>query len=182
MKTYFYSFLCLGFLFHISLTFIVNVSSFKYLKNNSKVKLNPVGLFYINNSISFKIPKGLKLYANYTGTDKGYTYYSPNLPRAKYEYEFYNENVKIENIVCTKEAKIKFNTMMINFTDNVNNTSIRENIVQSLFQNIQNKNQLLLNNCKMTICIKKVKTLHEFEYGQERDSIKKILAYKIKIN
>ncbi|MGO4710692.1 hypothetical protein AB4Y90_16620, partial [Chryseobacterium sp. 2TAF14] len=92
-----------------------------------------MGKLYIDNLKKVNTPFFVKVYTNYSGTIRGYAYYSPNIRNIKNKYEFYNGNKKIDGLMRTYESNLKFNTMLINLTDIIHNKDIRQDIAKSLY-------------------------------------------------
>lgn len=166
------------FLFHITASVFVNITSFNYLKQNNRDKnLNVMGKFYIDNLKKVNIPFFIKVYTNYSGTIRGYAYYSPNIRNIKNKYEFYDGNKKIDGLMRTYESNLKFNTMLINLTDIIHNKSIRQDIAKSLYNNITYNTPIKELNIKLKV--QKFTPLKKYKPGDKRDTVKTFEAYKI---
>ncbi|MCU7613927.1 hypothetical protein N0B16_05710 [Chryseobacterium sp. GMJ5] len=170
--------LILLFFIHIAISVFININSFTYLKLNHRDKnLNSMGKFYIDRLQKINPPYPVKVYANYSGTIRGYAYYSPNIRNIKHVYEFYNGTQKINGLMKTYESDLKFNTMLINLTDIISNKSIREEIAKSLYNNVTYDTDIKELNIKLKV--KKFTSLKEYQSVGRRDTVKVFEAYKI---
>lgn len=166
------------FISHTLLSFTINILSIENLKKKEAINFNVIGEFYKKVKFNLVLPKPIKQYAVYTGIHNGFGFYSPNLPNSIKDVNFYSGNEKLKNIVSTSESKVKFYTLMVNFTDNLKNNESRKIVIESLARIYFNNNKDK-QNIKVVIDLKKINSLNEFRKKGIRYSSNKIEAYNI---
>jgi hypothetical protein len=165
-------------IFHILLSLIINFLSIENLKKKENIKFNIVGEFYKKIKFNIPIPFQVRHYAENTGINNGYGFYSPNLSNSIKEFNFYAKNKKLNNPFTTGESKMRQYTLMINFTDNIKNETVRKNIIATISKFYNNSNY---NKVKVIVNIKLLYSINDYEKTKKRYKYKKIEAYIITI-
>ena len=164
-------------LLHGILLFFANINSLNYLKNKP-VELNNFGKKYINTNSIIKFPEFLILYLNYSGSDRGYAYYSPNISREKVSFAITDQQNKKIIPINTESSKFRFNILMINSTKIIEDQKIRNQLIKSLSEYIFAKDKRV-KKLTLKINLKKLKTLQEFQKENKLYDLYNVDAYII---
>lgn len=164
------------FTFHLTLSLIINLLSIENLKKKEGIKFNIVGEFYKKIKFNFPISNQVKQYAVNSGINNGYGFYSPNLPNTIKEFSFYCGNKKLNNPFTSSESKVRQYTLMVNFTDNINDNEVKKNIIGTISKFYNKSN---CNDIKVIVNLKLLNSLNEYEKTKKRFKIKVIEAYNI---
>ncbi|WP_299883998.1 hypothetical protein [uncultured Lacinutrix sp.] len=139
------------FLIHIVLMMILGFSSFSYFKDDVTFnKLNPYGQAVVKKADEYRSPELIVdfifLYSIYTGTNRGFSFFSPNVSASKVGITFMSNGKEIELPLKTQELALKFRCLNSHFNSNIFNIEEREIILKSIssyiFSNNTNLNQL----------------------------------------
>ncbi|MGE8536614.1 MAG: hypothetical protein ACN6OJ_18650 [Chryseobacterium sp.] len=166
-------------IFHAIVSITNNIYSLSYFKDIKNIALNPVGKIYaqiVPTDTSY-YPDMIMYYSNYTGIDRGYAFYSPNLNRNKIEYSFSTNNntTPIPISFNTKESNVKYMSMSINLTNMFDNRKKRNKLVKdiSIFMLNQNKE---IKDMNFIVSVRRIRLLNE----KTLEDRKNINAYNIK--
>ncbi|WP_299712140.1 hypothetical protein [uncultured Tenacibaculum sp.] len=137
MKTFKYILLgCL--VAHIAFMLIIGFTSFTEFKDDQEAysKLNPTGQKIVDYSSFFKCSEAVTdfiyCYSIFTGTNRGYSFFSPNVTQIKVDIAFMANDKKIELPLLTQESKLKFGCANLHFKSNIFNVEERELILKSI--------------------------------------------------
>lgn len=99
------------FSFHIFCTLLVNFFSFSNFNSHDINSLNKFGEGYISliKALSFK-SNSVSFYTNFTGTNRGYEFFSPNVANKKLKLKFVDQNGHEIRLYKSFESKMKFGT------------------------------------------------------------------------
>jgi len=123
-------------LFHVLSSSIINIQIIKTWKNSTYSSLNTYGKKIIDNLEHFNIPEiiqiGMRNYSYYTGTERGYEYYSPNAANRQTEIIFKNNAVLIDLPGKTFESKFKIRSVFTILGGQLENDGFRNRVIQSM--------------------------------------------------
>lgn len=143
--------LILYFIIHVIFMLIVGFTSFTDFKDKETYnKLNSVGQIIVEYSDLFQCSKPLTdfifFYSIYTGTNRGYAFFSPNISPTKVNISFVADGKEIKLPFITQESKLKFGCANLHFNSNIFDIDEREIILKSissyLFSNNPNIDKL----------------------------------------
>ena len=164
-------------LLHGILLLLANINSLNHLKSKT-IDLNFFGQKYTKYSSIIKFPEVFILYLNYSGSDRGYAYYSPNVSREKVSFAITDQQNKKIIPIHTESSKFRFNILMINSTKIIENQKIRNQLIKSLseyiFAKAKNVKELTLK-----INLKKLKTISEYHKDNKLYDLYNVDAYII---
>jgi hypothetical protein len=128
--------LCFVLCLHFLGSFIVNLSGLDFSENvYYKTKINTLGKFVTTAVRKIRIPEGansLMSYTVYTGTNKGYEFFSPNIPASKTEFLFFANEKPITMPLVSHESKTKFFTATVYLEKYFHTPELRDQILRSI--------------------------------------------------
>lgn len=124
---------------------------------------------------------GFRFLGTFSGTNRGYSFFSPNVSNSKLDISFVSEDGILEFPLDSPESMQKFKTSIHYFTTNFKNKKLRNLILSSYAQwhFAQNPN---LNKIKVYFDIYEVNTLSNIEKGLPRDRSKNFLGFILEKN
>jgi hypothetical protein len=125
---------------------IIGFASFtSFQDEESQAKLNPFGKFIANQSTLFETPKPVTdfiyFYAKYTGTNRGYSFFSPNLSPIKVSMRFMADGKEIKLPFKSPESILKFRSANLHFNSNIFDVEEREVILKSIASSLFSDHQ-----------------------------------------
>ncbi len=122
---------------HITFMLIIGFTSFTEFESEDSYKtLNPVGQKIVDFSSLFICPDDVNdfifFYSIFTGTNRGYSFFSPNVTPIRVGISFTNQNKEIGLPLLTKESKLKFKCTNLHFNSNIFDVEEREQILKSI--------------------------------------------------
>lgn len=179
MKKLIQNLLVILFIFHLLLCLAVNVDGLGFVKKESNNNLSSFGQIFRKNFIGINL-NYTWMYSNFTSTDRGYGYYSPNMSSVKNQFQIFINGKRITNTTLPGEASLKFGVLMTNLTLAVKDKRLREKIVLSTYYNIQRKhNAGEIKDMRIAIQTQNFKPLNLYNWGERRDSLKIFNAFYI---
>tara|TARA_B110000503_G_C7119309_1_gene401745 strand:- start:465 stop:1058 length:594 start_codon:yes stop_codon:yes gene_type:complete len=139
------------FLLHTLMMVIIGFSSFSHFKDEvTYKKLNPFGKVIVDTATDYKSPQAIVdfifLYSIYTGTNRGFSFFSPNVAASKVDINFMSNGKEVVLPFLTQELDLKFRCLNSHFNSNIFDIEERETILKSItsyiFSNNKNINQL----------------------------------------
>lgn len=130
--------LLLFFVINIYSAFIVNLEGYsKFGKNNYKDKLNSFGQMVVKNihsldKVSAPFDHIFIYQARYAGTDRGYSFFSPNVSHSSLNILFKADGKYLEMPLDSPESLLKFKTALYHFESSFKKKDLRDDILKSL--------------------------------------------------
>ena len=129
--------LVIFFIFHIVCVNIINLCAFSGLGEKEREKLNPFGKRYVKIANRFlKKNELISCYTNFTGTNRGYEFFSPNISRFSLKIKFLETNGKEIPLYNSFESTLKFGTASYYLNSNLFNENLRNEIFESYCKRI----------------------------------------------
>ena len=166
---------------HIYASFLVNLTPLKRLITD-KTDLSLFGKWFKEKN-TFKYPKPLEIplnvYSIYTGTNRGYEFFSPNVSSNYLEFEFVQNNIEMMFPLVSQEAQIKLLTAKVFLSSFLFNEDSRKQIMLSIGNRffIQNSQ---VNEIQVFLKFTKFTQLKNFKISQITKQEKKVLAFTIR--
>lgn len=150
-------------IFHILITFLINISSLSILKEKKNIQLNSFALYTLKDLKRFDIPTFIKTYSNMMGIDRGYGYYSPNITNKRLDISVVDiSNNRSVNVISSSfESKLKYNTMLTNLHVYTAHYKDRRLLINSFSEYIFYK-QPNINSITLKVNIFKINNLQEY--------------------
>ncbi|WP_046757837.1 hypothetical protein [Kordia jejudonensis] len=131
---------------HLLFMLIIGFASFtSFQDDESQAKLNPVGKFIANKASLFETPKPVTdfifFYAKYTGTNRGYSFFSPNISPIKVSMRFMADGEEIHLPFKSPESFLKFRSANLHFNSNIFDVEEREVILKSISSSLFSDHQ-----------------------------------------
>lgn len=132
--------LLLFFVINLYSSFIVNLEGYsKFGEGNYTDKLNPLGQLVVKNihsldKISAPFDQVFKYQARYAGTDRGYSFFSPNVSHSSLNILFKADDKFLEMPLDSPESLLKFKTALYHFESSFKKKDFRDDILKSLAQ------------------------------------------------
>lgn len=128
--------LLLFLIFHVLSTLIINFSGYAdFSVDNYQHKLNPFGKHIVNNvakSVDFAATRpALEFHSSFLGTNRGYSFFSPNVSREYMNLIFVADGKTLEIPLSSSESVLKFKTARFFFESNFKNETLRNHILKS---------------------------------------------------
>ncbi|MEM6685347.1 MAG: hypothetical protein AAF617_06070, partial [Bacteroidota bacterium] len=128
---------------HIACTLIIGFVSFStFQSEENQERLNPVGKFIANSASYFQTPKAVTdfiyCYAKFTGTNRGYSFFSPNVTPVKIDLRFMADGKQITLPIKSQESYVKFGCANLHFNSNFFDGEEREIILKSISASLFN--------------------------------------------
>lgn len=126
------------FAINIYSSFIVNMDGYsKFGKGKYKDKLNPLGQLVVNNihyldKVSAPFDHLFRFQSQYIGTDRGYSFFSPNVSHSSLNILFKADGNYLEMPLESPESLLKFKTALYHFESSFKNKDFRDDILKSL--------------------------------------------------
>ncbi len=130
--------LLLFFVINIYSSFIVNLEGYsKFGKGNYNDKLNSFGELIVKNihyldNVSVPFDQVFKYQARYAGTDRGYSFFSPNVSHSSLNILFKADGQLLEMPLDSPESLLKFKTALYHFESSFKKKDFRDDILKSL--------------------------------------------------
>lgn len=137
--------LLLSFLaFHVFTVIIVGFSRFKDFDTNNN-QINPIGKMVIHKSKSIDylnsfLKDPVFFYSLFAGTNRGYSFFSPNVSSTKINLSFEGDGKNLELPIISPETKTKFNAASLHFNSNLSNEKERTLFLKSITTSLFNHN------------------------------------------
>ena len=133
-------------LLHISIMLTIGFSSFSHFKSkDAHKKLNPFGKVIVDKASKYKSPQLIVdfifLYSIYTGTNRGYSFFSPGVAGSKTEIKFMSNGKEIVLPFLTQEMNLRFRSLNSHFNSNIFDIEEREAILKSIASYIFSNNK-----------------------------------------
>ena len=177
MKTFKY--ILIGYLItHITFMLIVGFTSFTGLKDKKSYEtLNPAGQAIVDFSSLFECSKSVNdfiyFYSIFTGTNRGYSFFSPNVAETKVDIAFVADGNRIELPLLTQESKLKFECANLHFKSNIFDEEERDVILRSISSYLFSANPDI-DKIDVYLHLSKymdLQTARDLGYGVKRKSI-----------
>lgn len=128
---------------HLLCMIIIGFASFStFQSEENQENLNPFGKFVANSASYFETPKpvtdAIFFYAKYTGTNRGYSFFSPNISPVKVSMRFMADGKQIKLPFKSPESKLKFRSANLHFNSNIFDIEEREIILKSISSSLFN--------------------------------------------
>lgn len=163
-------------LFHVIVVVTVNLFSFKNFSPSKTAKLNYVGQQYITNFQPTDPVEPIKsivgFYANITGTNRGYEFFSPNVSSGAIQLRFEKENCEEIQLLETSESSVKMVVATIYYFKKIKNEEAKNAITKSICKRIFEKNQDI-NTIKVYLKMRNVNPI--LSYTSESEFLEKEL-------
>ncbi len=122
---------------HCLFMLIIGFVSFTSFQDEKfQEELNPVGKFIVDKSSLFETPKPITdfifFYAKYTGTNRGYSFFSPNISPNKISLRFMADGKEIHLPLKSPESFLKFRVANYHFNSKIFEIEEREIILKSI--------------------------------------------------
>jgi len=130
---------------HILFMLIIGFSSFSsFIDETTFKELNPVGQFIVKKTDMYTLPKQLTdfvfFYSIYTGTNRGYSFFSPNISPTKVNILFMADGKEINLPFKTQESRLKYGCTNLHLSSKIFDKEEREIILKSLSSSLFSNN------------------------------------------
>lgn len=143
------------------------LTNFGILVVNSSSIIDKGSIFYNN---------GFRLLSTFNGTNRGYSFFSPNVSNSRVDISFVSEDGILEMPLESPESLQKFKTSLHYFKSNLEKEELRNSILSSFAQwhFAQNPD---IHKIKVYFDLYEVNSLSNIEMGLAKDRRKKILGF-----
>lgn len=134
------------FILHVSIMLILGFSSFSHFSDDvTYKKLNSFGKSIVDKAVDYKssqtIVDFIFLYSIYTGTNRGFSFFSPNVAASKVKIKFISNEKEVTLPFLTQELDLKFRCLNSHFNSNIFDIEERETILKSISSYIFSNNK-----------------------------------------
>lgn len=139
----------LGYLaIHVLFMLIVGFSSFSNFSSLTDMdtynRLNPAGKLVVDQTDLITVPKPatdfIFFYSIYTGTNRGYSFFSPNISSVKVDMIFMADGKEVELPFVMQESKLKFSCANLHLHSRLFDVEERDIILKSISSSIFSNN------------------------------------------
>lgn len=161
---------------------IVNLQGYSnFAGKDYQERLTNIGTIVVNSSgiidkMSIFYNNGFRLLSTFNGTNRGYSFFSPNVSNSRVDISFVSEKGILKMPLESPESLQKFKTSLHYFKSNLDKEELRNSILTSFAQwhFAQNPN---IHKIKVYFDLYEVNTLSNIEMGLPKDRRKKILGF-----
>ena len=138
-------FLILFFTIHFIVITVVGFTRFSELSSNEDEGINPFGAFIIKKShvmdhLNGKPKNTMFAYSLFTGTNRGYAFFSPNVSSKKLDLSFQSNGKHIYLPFKSTESDTKYFGANLYFNSNLDKSKERDSFLQSIATSLFNNN------------------------------------------
>jgi len=174
---------------HMLFMLIVGFSSFSNFSSQTDEDtyntLNPAGQFVVDMTDWFTIPKPatdfIFFYSIYTGTNRGYSFFSPNISKIKVDILFMADGKEVDLPFVTSESKLKFSCANLHLHSRLFEEEERDIILKSISSSIFSNNPEI-QELEVYLDLYKYQDIETVRNSEYEVQNKKILGFSVTKN